>query len=216
MSGYNPFMARKESGTGFWYQFFDILFNIVVIVAIVGGVRTFLVSPFQVEGHSMVETLEDREYIIINKLAYFVGAPVRGDIVVFRPPTDHTKYYVKRVIGTPGDQVIIQGGFVYVRSKGEKEAVKLEEVYLSDRNDGHTYRHPPQSGDTSKIVYDVPEGKYFLLGDNRLGSLDSRSFMDEQGMSDPFVAQKDIKGRVWFVALPLSKVHAFEPPDYGL
>ena len=208
-------MPKKELRTGFWYQLLDILFNIAVIVAIVGGVRTFLVSPFQVEGHSMVDTLEDREYIIINKLAYFVGTPKRGDIVVFRPPTDHTKYYVKRVIGQPGDQVTIQGGYVYVKAKGEEQAVKLPEEYLTDRNRGHTFKHPPQSGDGTKITYDVPEGQYFLLGDNRQGSLDSRSFMDPSGEPEPFVGTSDIKGRVWFVALPLSKVHAFETPEYG-
>lgn len=209
-------MARKEPRTGFWYQLLDILFNIAVIVAIVGGVRTFLVSPFQVEGHSMVDTLEDREYIIINKLAYFVGTPKRGDIVVFRPPTDHSKYYVKRVIGEPGDQVTIQGGYVYIKLKGEEQAVKLSEEYLTDRNLGHTFKHPPQSGDGTKVTYDIPEGQYFLLGDNRQGSLDSRSFMDANGTPEPFVRKADIKGRVWFVALPLSKVHAFEPPEYGL
>ncbi len=194
----------------------DIVFNIAVIVAIVGGVRTFLVSPFQVEGHSMVATLEDREYIIINKLAYYVGTPKRGDIVVFRPPTDHSKYYVKRIIGEPGDEVTIQGGYVYLKPKGEEQAVKLSEEYLTDRNTAHTFRHPPQSGDTTKITYNVPEGQYFLLGDNRQGSLDSRSFMDSAGTPEPFVGKNDIKGRVWFVALPLSKVHAFEPPEYGL
>lgn len=209
-------MAKKQQQTGFWYQLLDIVFNIAVIVAIVGGVRTFLVSPFQVEGHSMVETLEDREYIIINKLAYYLGQPQRGDIVVFRPPTDHSKYYVKRVIGEPGDEVSIQDGYVYVKPKGEDTAVKLNEEYLSDRNRGHTFRHPPQSGDTSKVSFEVPEGQYFLLGDNRQGSLDSRSFMDNEGTPEPFVGQGDIKGRVWFVALPLSKVHAFEPPSYDL
>ena len=209
-------MAKKELRTGFWYQLLDIVFNIAVIVAIVGGVRTFLVSPFQVEGHSMVDTLEDREYIIINKLAYFVGIPKRGDIVVFRPPTDPSKYYVKRVIGEPGDQVIIQGGYVYVKAKGEDKAVKLPEDYLADRNRGHTFRHPPQSGDGTKVTYDVPKDQYFVLGDNRQGSLDSRSFMDANGTPEPFVGRNDIKGRVWFVALPLSKVHAFETPAYGL
>jgi signal peptidase I len=62
---------------GFWFHFLDVLFNIVVIVAIVGGIRTFLISPFQVEGSSMIDTLQDKEYIIINKLTYFIGKPHR-------------------------------------------------------------------------------------------------------------------------------------------
>ncbi len=201
---------------GFWYHLLDVLFNIVVIVAIVAGVRTFLVSPFQVEGNSMVDTLADKEYIIINKFAYLVGTPQRGDVVVFRPPTDPDKYYVKRVIGLPGDEVIIRDGNVYLRKSGEKELRKLaESEYLSSRNTGHTFRHPPNSGDTSPVSYSVPEAAYFLLGDNRQGSLDSRSFMDENSDAEPYVARADIKGRVWFIALPLTKIHALEPPSYG-
>ena len=200
---------------GLWFHVLDILFNIVVIVALVGGIRTFLVSPFQVEGSSMYDTLEDREYIIINKLAFYLGYPERGDIVVFHPPVDHTKYYVKRIIGEPGDEVTIEGGDVFVKRKGEAEAHKLIEPYLTEKNADHTFKHPPASGDTSKIVYDVPEGQYFVLGDNRQGSQDSRSFFDAEGNPIPFVDRSDIKGRVWFVALPIAKVHALEAPTYG-
>ncbi|MEK7218491.1 MAG: signal peptidase I, partial [Patescibacteria group bacterium] len=81
-------MSEMQTKHGFWFHFLDVFLNIVVIVAIVGGIRTFLVSPFQVEGNSMVETLEDKEYIIINKLTYILGNPHRGDVVVFRPPND--------------------------------------------------------------------------------------------------------------------------------
>ncbi len=209
-------MAATQKQHGFWYHLLDVLFNIVILVAIVMGIRTFLVSPFQVEGNSMVDTLTDKEYIIINKLAYIVGEPTRGDVVVFRPPSDPGKYYVKRVIGLPGDEVIIQDGYVFLKKAGEKEVRKLSEgEYLSHRNAGHTYRHPPSSGDTSPAVYDVPEGAYFVLGDNRQGSLDSRSFAAQDGSLVPFVKQSDIKGKVWFIALPLTKIHALEPPEYG-
>lgn len=206
-------MAERQRS--FWFHVLDVVFNIVVIVAIVAGIRTFLVSPFQVEGSSMIDTLEDKEYIIINKLAYFVGAPDRGDVVVFRPPNDPGKFYVKRIIGMPGDTVILRDGYVYLK-KGEESAVhKLDEsVYLTAQNDGHTFRHPPSSGDKEPIEYDVPVGSYFLLGDNRVGSLDSRSFTVD-GKLEPYVARNEIKGRVWFVALPVTKIHALTPPQYG-
>ncbi len=210
-------LPNSEKKHGFWYHLFDVLLNIAIIVAIVAGVRTFLVSPFQVEGNSMVDTLADKEYIIINKLVYFTGSPQRGDVVVFRPPTDHDKYYVKRVIGLPGDEVTIRDGFVFLRKAGEVETHKLDETgYLNDKNLGHTYRHPPNGGDQSSVSYTVPEGRYFLLGDNRQGSLDSRSFQAQDSDSTPFVVQDDIKGRVWFIALPLTKIHALAPPEYGL
>jgi len=206
-------MAERKHG--FWFHLLDVLFNIVVIVAIVAGIRTFLVSPFQVEGSSMVDTLEDKEYIIINKLTYFVGEPKRGDVVVFRPPNETEKYYVKRVIGEPGDRVIIRDGNVFLRKAGEEEVHQLEEgMYLNAYNEGRTFRHPPSSGDRSEEIFDVPEGHYFVLGDNRQGSLDSRSFMASSEPS-PYVSKDRIKGRVWFIALPITKIHALEAPNYG-
>jgi signal peptidase I len=208
--------ARTQKQHGILFHILDVVFNIVVIVAIVGGIRTFLVSPFQVEGSSMTDTLEDNEYIIINKLAYYIGEPQRGDIVVFRPPNEQRKYYVKRVIGLPGDEVIIRSGNVYLKAAGSDSEVKIEESYLNDRNMGRTFRHPPGSGDITEERYTVPENEYFMLGDNRQGSLDSRSFQLPDGSYQPFVPQKSISGKVWFVALPVTKIHAFEAPDYNL
>jgi signal peptidase I len=115
-------MARQQQQS-IWFHFLDVLLNIVIIVAIVGLIRTFLVSPFQVEGDSMVDTLEDGEYIIINKLTYYIGQPQRGDVVVFRPPNDHSKHYVKRIIGVPGDEISIRNGFVYIKEKGTDSEV---------------------------------------------------------------------------------------------
>lgn len=209
-------MKQKETQHGIWFHILDVVFNIVIIIAIVTGIRTFLVSPFQVEGSSMTSTLEDHQYIVINKLAYRLGSPERGDIVVFRPPNDPTKFYVKRVIGLPGDEIVLRNGSVYVRTNGDQREFPLQEAYLDERNFGKTYRHPPGSGDGNETRYDVPEGRYFLMGDNRQGSFDSRSFALPDGEPEPFVAENSIKGRVWFIALPITKIHAIESPNYNL
>lgn len=209
-------MTQKKTQHGLWFHVLDVVFNIVVIVAIVTGIRTFLVSPFQVEGSSMTGTLEDNQYIVINKLAYHIGSPERGDIVVFRPPNDQQKFYVKRVIGLPGDEVILRDGSVFLREAGSQTEIQLEEEYLDERNAGKTYRHPPGSGAGDEVRYTVPDDRFFLMGDNRQGSFDSRSFALPDGVSAPFVAEDSIKGRVWFIALPITKIHALEPPDYNL
>lgn len=209
-------MPTKEQQRSVWFHLLDVFLNIVIIVAIVVGIRTFLVSPFQVEGSSMISTLENGEYIIINKLAYHIGSPSRGDVVVFRPPSDGKKYYVKRVLGIPGDTIILRDGYVYLQKAGETDAEKLnEDSYLDERNNGKTFRHPPGSGNGEEIRYAVPTGQYFLLGDNRQGSLDSRSFLGTDQKPDPFVPEDNIKGRVWFIALPLTKIHALRPPAYS-
>ena len=198
---------------GFWYNVFDVLLNVIIIVAVVAIIRTFIVSPFEVEGNSMIPTLEDNEYIIINKIGYFLGEPGRGDVVVFRPPDADRKYYVKRIIGLPGDEIIIRGGNVFLL-KGD-EQIELEEPYLDERNAHHTFRAPVGTGDKTEERYTIPADHYFMLGDNRLGSLDSRSFHNSQGEMTPYVHRSKISGRVWLVALPITKSHALTSPDYG-
>ncbi len=209
-------MENTERQHGLWFHILDVVFNIVVIVAIVAGIRTFLVSPFQVEGTSMINTLEDSEYIVINKLAYFIGTPERGDIVVLRPPNTPNKYYVKRVIGMPGDTVILREGNVFIKKAGETAETKLVEPYLDERNQGKTFRDPPTDGNGTEQEFVVPAKNYFVMGDNRQGSLDSRSFRLTNGDPEPFVPQKNIKGRVWFVALPITKIHAISHATYEL
>jgi signal peptidase I len=198
-----------------WFHIFDVTLNIVIIVAIVAIIRTFIVSPFQIEGNSMIDTLEHKEYIVINKFRYLFTTPQRGDIVVFKPPTDLAKYYVKRVIGLPGETVIIRDGYIYLHDK-TKGDIKLTESYLSAMNAGKTFRYPVNGGDTTEEIFNIPQDQYLLLGDNRQGSLDSRSFAHLGTHETAFVPRSNIKGSVWFVALPVTKIHAFEPPQYGL
>lgn len=208
-------MTATTAPRSILFHIVDVALNIIIIVAIVALVRTFVVSPFQIEGNSMVDTLEHKEYIVINKFRYFFKEPERGDIVVFRPPTDHGKYYVKRVIGLPGETVVVRDGSVFIRKEGHEDQ-QLNESYLNVSNAGKTFRYPVNSGDTTEEAFTVPEGEFFLLGDNRQGSLDSRSFGHLGTHNTAYVPDQDIKGSVWFVALPISKVHAFTAPEYDL
>ncbi|MDT8306717.1 MAG: signal peptidase I [Anaerolineae bacterium] len=124
---------------------------------------------YRVQGHSMMPTLEEGEYLIINKLSYYLSEPQRGDIVVLHYPRDRTKEYIKRVIGLPGDRVEIANGQVRVNG------VVLDEPYLAAN---------PIYGTQS---WTVPADSYFVMGDNRNNSSDSRDWS--------FLPRSDIVGK---------------------
>ena len=214
------------------YFFVDLFINIVVIVVLVYTVRTFLISPFQVFGPSMCNSLnylnsvcQDGfgEYLIVNKAVYypFFGyryrTPERGDIVVFRPPHNPNDFYIKRVIGLPGEKVKLQNGKVYIYSKDHQSGWELPEPYLNDDNKDQTYPVP------SQVVtsYVVPQGEYFVLGDNRKKSTDSRACFSgpsDQACSDTnnhFLELGRIEGRASVVLWPFNKVRSLNNPDYS-
>jgi signal peptidase I len=134
----------------------DLFFSIIVSFFII----LFVYQPVKVEGGSMEPGLEDQERIVINKLVYRLESIERGDIIVFRYPRDTRKSFIKRVIGLPGDHIKIAYGHVYVNDE------QLAEPYVpSDYQDARSY---------SDIV--VPNNSYFVLGDHRSMSNDSREF----------------------------------------
>lgn len=133
----------------------------IVIALVIVFVITAVVKPTIVKEHSMEPTLYENNYLLINKMAYKIGDEERGDIIVFRSDLEdesgNTKLLIKRIIGLPGDKITITNGEVYVNDQ------QLYEDYL---NDGTT------SGEV--IDYIVPEDYYYVMGDNRLVSIDSR------------------------------------------
>lgn len=156
--------------------------SLAVVIAVV--VILFLYQPVKVEGTSMMPTLQDQERIFINKFVYRLGADEisRGDTVVFWYPNDVSKSYIKRVIGIPGDRVEIEHGQVVVNGK------PLDEVYV-----------PPEYRDQQSMESRiVPRGEYFVLGDHRSSSNDSRAW----GM----VPRPYIYGKAVFAYWPLDKL----------
>ncbi len=223
-------MTKKyKNGMGY---IFDIILNVAIIAAFVFIIRSFFISPFQVFGPSMCDTLnfiDDTcqrsygEYIIVNKAVYqdFLGwkysQPNRGDIIIFRPPNNPSEFFIKRVIGLPGETVQLKNGYVYILNKENPEGTKLDEPYLSKNNQGNT--HPLQDGYMS---FEVPEGSLFVLGDNRIQSSDSRSCFREnissgkcgEKSNTPFLKFANIEGKAWLVLWPLSKITALSDPNY--
>lgn len=158
----------------------DLLISVVIAIIVI----LFIYQPVKVEGTSMMPSLVDQERIFINKFVYGLGqgSIERGDMVVFWFPGDLTKSYIKRVIGTPGDIVEVRGGTVYVNGR------ELSEPYVpNDYRDNVSYE-----------ATRVPEDQYFVLGDHRSSSNDSRTW----GM----VPRRCIYGKAVFSYWPLDKV----------
>jgi signal peptidase I len=145
---------RKSTGLGLWLR--DLLIAAVASVIII----TFLYQPVRVEGTSMLPRLEDRDRLFINKFVYHIAAIERGDVVVFRYPRDPEKSYIKRVIALPGDTLRIDHGRVFVNGK------LLHEPYV-----------PSEFRDDRSLEEMVmPADSYFMMGDHRSISSDSRDF----------------------------------------
>lgn len=207
----------------------DLTINIAIIFVLVMIIQKWVVAPFDVSGASMCDTLNFvdgeckngyGEKIIINEAGYFFSEPERGEIVVFKAPKDNEdeeeKYFIKRVIGLPGDTVEIKKGEVYVTPKGSKEPVKLTEEYLNSDNKGKT-----KTFFSGFSVFEVPENKYFLLGDNRKASTDSRSCFSSSISIDcknspekAFISREDIRGKTWVVWWPLSNIRIIDHTEY--
>jgi signal peptidase I len=140
-----------------WKRFgMDILETIVLAVVLYFGINA-LSARVRVDGFSMIPTLQNGEYILVNKLAYKTGQPNRGDIIVFRLPGDETQDLIKRVIGLPGDTVKISDGVVTINGE------KLQEPYIA--------QSPLYFGE-----WTIPPGNLFVLGDNRNDSRDSHQW----------------------------------------
>ncbi|OGZ95421.1 MAG: signal peptidase I [Candidatus Sungbacteria bacterium RIFCSPHIGHO2_01_FULL_50_25] len=164
------------------------MFRILIIsFVIVVPIRYFVVQPFIVRGSSMEPNFYDREYLIIDEISYYFREPARGETIVFRYPRDPRQYFIKRIIGLPGERVEIVGGRVKVYSVEKKDGFILEESYL------------PLEDRATQPAIEAQLGKdeYFVLGDNRDASSDSRVWGP--------LEQDFITGRAILRAWPISR-----------
>ena len=167
--------------------FLDVLEVVVFAVGIFFFVYLLIMRPHKIKGQSMDPTFPDKEYLLTEKVSYYLHDPKRGDVVVFQPPVSELDEYIKRIIGLPGDRVMLKNGKVYVNGE------QLKESYLGDTVYTATEGFTPEGQE-----YTVPAGQYFVMGDNRPHSSDSRAW-------GPVVKNK-ISGRAWIVYWPLKGV----------
>lgn len=203
----------------------DLVVNVAIVFGVVLLVEKFLVTPFDIYGPSMCDSLNNineeciKEYgekIILNKAGYYVEEPKRGDIIVFVPKFSDEKYFIKRIIGLPGETVEILNGEVYITNSDYPNGTKLEESYLNEEN----RRNTPTFA-TGYKIFTVPEGEYFAMGDNRNASTDSRTCFKnpyaggcEGDPENAFVPLKNIEGKAWVSFWPISKIRVIENPVY--
>ena len=179
--------------------FFSSLLEVleVVLVAVISVliIKNFLVQPFLVSGDSMEPNFSDGNYLLVDEITYRFREPERGEVVVFKYPGDERVFYIKRVIGLPGETVTVRDNTVTVMNESGESV--LSESYI-----------PPTSRTSGDVKYVLDNDDYFVLGDNRLYSFDSRNWGP--------LNRDEILGVVRLNLWPLNEVRAIEEPLYNI
>lgn len=222
-------MAKKTGDFKLTRFILDVLMDVVIVFVLVLFIRYFLFAPFRVHGPSMCNTFNyyddkcisgDGEFILTSRLpvhSYFsihLASIDRGDVLVFKSPaSEETEYFIKRVIGLPGETIKIANGLVYLQEEGGT-FVEIEEPYLSEENKGQTFTFG-----NDEETYVIPENSYFVMGDNRKKSSDSRRCFQQIGCtenSSPFLEHDLIQGEVKLVIFPLSHFRWIPDIEYSI
>jgi signal peptidase I len=176
---------------------FELLKVIVISLLIILPIRYFIIQPFYVKGASMEPTFHDHEYLIIDEISYRFNRPERGEVIVFRYPQNPQEYFIKRVVALPGETVEMIDGEIFIYNSANPAGFQLEEnLYLSDSV--KTY-----SLDEESVT--LEDDEYFVLGDNRYASKDSRTFGP---LKDSFIT-----GKVLLRGWPFSRFTLFKYSD---
>lgn len=177
------------------YRLVREIIETIVLTLLMFLVIRFAVQNFNIEGTSMEPSLHNTELILVDKWSYLFHAPDRGDVIVFVAPPDPTQDYIKRIVAVPGDVLTIHDTTVIV------DGVTLNEPYVAQKNQGNPYAF----NHINNLV--IPPNDYFVLGDNRNGSSDSRNW--------GFVSRAKIVGRAALVYWPLGQDNDGFLPNYG-
>lgn len=171
---------------------------LIISLLIILPIRYFLVEPFYVKGASMEPNFFDHEYLVVDRLTYRLDQPSRGEVVVFKYPKDPRQYFIKRIVGLPGETVEIKNDGVYISDQARPEGYKLTENYLSS---GLT----TTASNPNYTKLTLGEHQYYVMGDNRAESMDSRSF--------GYVDRSFFVGRVVFRGWPFNRFGVITSPN---
>jgi signal peptidase I len=171
----------RENLRGAW----DLIKFAVIALAIVIPVRMFIAQPFVVNGDSMFPTFHNKEYLIVDEISYIVRSPARGEVTIFRYPNDPSRFFIKRIIGMPNETIEIKNGVVKIINKENPDGFILEEPYLNEKF-------------TTTETFTTGNDQYFVMGDNRNRSSDSRSW--------GVLPKKFMIGRAYLRLLPVGNL----------
>lgn len=199
--GYQPVNSRENSEDDYSKKkevlafIWETVKIVTISLAIIVPIRYYLVQPFFVKGASMEQSFHDGDYLLIDEISYRFHEPRRGDVIVFRYPENPSQFYIKRIIGLPGETVEVKNDQVKIYNAEFKTGFIPEEYYLSDGQE--TF---------GNNMTQLKDDEYFVMGDNRLQSSDSRRWGP--------VAQKFITGRAFIRLWPVTKITKVEAVSY--
>lgn len=195
----NESTQAEELGRGFLSKLGIFLLELIKIALLagltIGLVRYFLFKPFSVKGSSMSPAFEENEYLIVDEITYRLRAPERGEVVVFKAPNSSSDKYLKRIIGLPGEKVKIEDNKIIICSETYPRCTVVDESYISETTEG-------------TVTVTLGPDEYFVLGDNRDASYDSRRF--------GAISKSSIVGRAVFRGWPFHRISTFTAPEYHL
>lgn len=163
----------------------ELLRFAIIALAIATVIRIFIAEPFVVSGASMVPTFTNGDYLIVDKLSYKFNDPKRDDVIVFRYPNDTTKFFIKRIIGLPNETIDIQGSEVTITNQSHPDGFKIDQPFVKNLANNDTH-------------FELKDNEYFVMGDNRSASSDSRYW--------GAVNKKLITGKAFLRLLPIKSI----------
>ena len=175
----------------FWVSSWEVVKTIAIAAIVVFGIRTLLFQPFLVSGASMDPNISQSNYLIIDELTYRFREPLRGEVVVFRYPGDKSTFYIKRILGLPEERIDIEDGVVSIDGSPLDESVYLKGI-----------------GTAGTVRTKLGANEYFVMGDNRGNSYDSRAWGP--------LGRKYIVGRALLRLFPFNRIGIFEGQEYPI
>lgn len=172
----------------------DLLKFLVIALAIVLPIRMWIAQPFVVSGESMYPTFHDKDYLIVDEISYIVGEASRGDVVIFRYPNDTKRFFIKRIIGLPNEKIKVDRSVITITNKEHPEGFSLIEPYINEKDF------------VGFGEYETKDNEYFVMGDNRNRSSDSRIW--------GILPENLMVGKAFLRLLPIKNI-SYLPGDYN-